>query len=168
VKELGGPTLLLRSHDVSAFDCASPPLNTFLARHALANQANNSARTFVALDGDRVVGYYSLAASAVTHEGAPSRMSAGLAQHPIPVILMARFAVDLGHQGRGIGSGMFRDAISRTLNVSREIGARAFVVHAKDDRAAAFYTRLGMQAFPENAFHLFLLIKDIEEALRLR
>lgn len=161
------PTPLCKDHDFLGFDCGSAPLNTYLVRHALANQANNSARTFVTLSGDRVIGYYSLAASAVECDDAQSRMAKGLARHPIPVILMARFAVDKAFQRRGVGASLFRDAIARCMNVSRDIGARAFIVHAKDDEAKAFYERFGMKPFPANEFHLFLLMKDVERALEI-
>src|SRR5438874_8716590 len=111
MSRLTGPVVLEKGHDFLTFDCGKEALNSFLVRHALANQANNSARTFVALDGERVVGYYSLAASAVLHDQAPPRMAKGLARHPIPVVLMARFAVDLAYQGGGLGSALFKDAI---------------------------------------------------------
>jgi len=156
-----GPVLLDKSHDCSSFDCGKEPLNRFLIRHALANQANDSARTFVGLDGSRVVGYYSLAVSAVLFEDAPERMVKGLARHPVPILLMARFAVDKGYQGRGIGAGLFKDALKRCLNVSREAAVRAFMVHAKDEEAKALYERFGMIACPDNPFHLYLLMKDI-------
>ncbi len=159
---------LERNHVILGFDCGREPLNTFLTRHALANQANDSARTFVALDGNRVAGYYSLAASAVLHEEAPARMGKGLARHPIPTILMARFAVDTNYQGKGLGSALFKDAIKRTLNVSKEIGARAFVVHAKDGDAGKLYEHFQMEPFENNPFHLYMLMKDIERSLDLR
>lgn len=162
---LAGPVPLTREHSVEGFDCGKEPLNTFLTRHALANQGNDSARTFVALDGPLVVGYYSLAASAVIHESAPLRMGKGLARHPIPIVLMARFAVDLNYQRRGIGSALFKDALRRTLSVAQDAAVRAFVVHAKDEEARALYERYGMQPFEENPFHLYFLLKDIARAL---
>src|SRR2546421_13117464 len=119
MSQLKGPVPVDRQHDVQSFACGKEPLNVFLLKHALANQANNSARTFVALEENRVIGYYSLAASAVLYDQAPTRMAKGLARHPIPVVLMARFAVDLNYQGKGIGSALFKDAILRTLNVSK-------------------------------------------------
>lgn len=166
MSELHGPVPLEKNHDFLSFDCGKEPLNSFLVRHALANQANDSARTFVALDGNRVVGYYSLAASAVLFEDAPERMVKGLARHPIPVVLMARFAVDSSYQGRGLGSALFKDAIKRTLHVSKDIGARAFVVHAKDEAAKSLYEHFEMSPFMNNPFHLYLLMKDIERTLR--
>lgn len=166
MSELTGPVLLGKSHDYLGFDCGKEALNTFLTRHALANQGSDSARTFVALEGNRVAGYYSLAASAVLFGDAPDRMTKGLARHPVPVILMARFAVDLGYQGQGLGGALFKDAITRTLSVSNEIAARAFVVHAKDEQARALYEHFDMRPFLGNPYHLYLLMKDIEALLR--
>jgi len=166
LRQFAGPVLLEKSHDYMGFDCGKEPLNTFLIRHALANQANDSARTFVGLEGGRVVGYYSLAVSSVLHEAAPERMAKGLAHHPIPILLMARFAVDKSYQGRGIGTGVFKDALRRCLNVSRDAAVRAFMVHAKDDEAKALYERFGMPECPVNPYHLYFLMKDIERFLR--
>lgn len=160
-----GPVLLDKSHHVSGFDCGKDELNRFLVKNALHNQSADSARTFVTLREDRVVGYYSLATSAVAYEGAPSRMSTGLARHDIPVILMARFAVDRDSQGCGLGKALFKDALKRHLKVVSDVGARAFVVHAKDDEAKSFYEYLGMQQFPGNPLHLFYLQKDIVRTL---
>ena len=98
MSRFSGPYPLEKSHDFLDFDCGKEPLNTFLIRHALANQNNGSARTFVGLDENRVVGYYSLAVSSVLYDDAPDRMAKGLARHPIPILLMARFAVDVAYQ----------------------------------------------------------------------
>ena len=162
MSEFTGPLPLVAGHTVEGFDCGKEALNAFLVRHAKTNQANGSSRTFAVLGEGRVVAYYSLAASAVVHEEAPERMAKGLARHPIPAILMARFAVDLRFQGKGLGSAMFKDALRRSFNVAGEIGARAFVVHAKDEEARKFYgQRFGMQAFLQNPLHLYLLMKDV-------
>ncbi len=166
MSQFQGPVLLEYAHDYLDFDCGKEPLKTFLLRHALANQANDSARTFVGLDGNRVVGYYSLAVSAVLYEDAPERMAKGLARHPIPILLMARFAVDKAYQGQGIGSGLFKDALKRCLNVSRQAAVRAFMVHAKDEEAKVLYLRFGMLECPANPFRLYYLMKDIERLLR--
>jgi GNAT superfamily N-acetyltransferase len=154
--------LFEKSHDYLGFDCGKEPLNTFLIRHALANQSNDSSRTFVGLDGNRVVGYYSLAVSGIIYDHAPPRMAKGLARHPVPILLMARFAVDKNYHGLGIGAGLFKDALKRCLGVSREAGVRAFMVHAKDEEAKGFYLRYGMLECPHNPFHLYFLMKDIE------
>jgi GNAT superfamily N-acetyltransferase len=162
VSQFTGPLALQKSHDFLDFDCGKEPLNTFLARHALANQGNGSARTFVGLDGNRVIGYYSLAVSSILYDDAPERMAKGLARHPIPILLMARFAVDLDYQGKGVGKGLFKDALKRCLNVAKDAGVRAFMTHAKDEEARALYLRFGMIECPTNPLHLYFLMKDVE------
>lgn len=157
-----GPVLLDKAHDFLEFDCGKEPLNTFLTRHALANQANGSARTFVGLDGSRVIGYYSLAVGSILYDEAPERMAKGLARHPIPILLMARFAVDRSYQGQGVGKGLFKDALKRCLSVAKEAGVRAFMTHAKDEDAKRLYIRFGMMECPTNPLHLYYLMKDIE------
>lgn len=112
-----------------------------------------------------MIGYYSLAPASVAPEDAPGRVMKGQGRYPAPVILMARFALDLKEQGKGYGKTLFRDALRRALAGAEAIGGRAFLVHAKDDEARAFYARFGMEASPTNPLHLFLLFKDIRKSL---
>src|SRR5436190_19694511 len=105
------PVPLDRSHDVSAFDCGQPALNDYLSKYALANQQNRSARTYVALRGNRVAGYYTLTAGSVQPDTAPARVVKGLAKHPVPIILLARLAIDRQEQGKGLGKVLLNDAL---------------------------------------------------------
>lgn len=163
---LRGPELLTEAHDVSHFDCGNEALNRFIQRHALENQRNQSARTYVAVRGDiHVVGFYTLAAASAEYETVPQRVAKGLAQHPVPLTLLARLAVDVTEQGAGMGAGLMKDALKRFLQAQAIIGARALVVHAKDDQAAEFYRHFGFVASPIDPYHLFLLSKDIQGAL---
>lgn len=162
------PALLTKAHEVAAFDCGKQQLNDFLIKFALQNQAGGGARTYVMTRGNRVIGYYSLAPASVVAEDAPGRITKGQGRYPVPVILMARFALDLGEQGKGLGKALFRDALRRALSGADAIGGRAFLVHAKDDDARAFYVRFGMEDSPTNPLHLFLLFKDIRQSLEGR
>ncbi|MBI4756442.1 MAG: GNAT family N-acetyltransferase [Betaproteobacteria bacterium] len=163
---LRGPLPLASSHDHTSFDCGCPPLNDFLRRHALANQRNGSCRTYVALRGEsRTVGYYSLAAAAAEHGAVPARIARGLARHPIPLTLLARLAVDLTEQRRGLGAALLKDALKRHLQAQEIVASRALVVHAKDEGAADFYRRFGFQPSPIDPYHLYLLTKDIRASL---
>lgn len=164
--QLSPPEHIADFHQTQSFDCGKPPLNEFLQRFALTNDRGGGTRTFVVATTERVVvGYYSLAAASVNFEVAPERVKQGQPHHPIPAILMARFAVDLSQQGKGLGRALFRDALLRSLNITEELGARAFVVDAKDEEAARFYARFGMMASPANSFRLFLLFKDVKKIL---
>jgi GNAT superfamily N-acetyltransferase len=162
---LAAPVLLTRIHQVSEFDCGRTPLNEFLARYALQNQSSGGARTYVLLRVDRVIAYYSLAPASVSPEHAPARVTKGQGRYPVPVILMARFAVDRSEQGQGLGRSLFRDALRRALAGAEAIGGRAFLVHAKDDEARAFYSKFGMEPSPTDPLHLFHLFKDIRQSL---
>src|SRR5579862_10047050 len=98
--QLHRPEPIGAHHQVGSFDCGPPALNEFLIRHARTNHQAGSAKTFVATtDGHVVVGYYSLAASQVLYADAPTRFQKGVARHPIPVVLLARLAVDRTWQG---------------------------------------------------------------------
>ena len=148
-------------HQVSAFDCDGPALNEFLIRHALTNHQSGSAKTFVATtDNHAVVGYYSLAASHVLYADAPHRLQKGEARHPIPVVLLARLAVDRAWQAKGLGPGLLKDAILRVLSAAEGVGIRALLVHAKDEKAKAFYQHFNFEPLPGYPLHLVLLLKD--------
>lgn len=165
-RPLRGPELLTEAHDISGFDCGNEALNRFLHRYALQNQRNQSARTYVALRGDtQVIGYYSLAAASAEYEIVPARIAKGLAQHPIPLTLLARLAVDQAEQGSGIGAGLLKDALKRFLQAQSIIAARALVVHAKDEQAVEFYRHFGFTPSPMDPYHLYLMTKDIHECL---
>ena len=153
------------THDVDSFECGKEPLDRFLKRFALANQKADSARTYVACRGLTVLAYYSLAAGAVEHADAPLRVGKGLARHPIPVMVLARLAVDLTWQGRGLGKALVKDALLRTAAAADIAGIRALLVHAKDDEARGWYEALEFEPSPTDPYHLFLLMKDLRAML---
>jgi GNAT superfamily N-acetyltransferase len=155
---------LHRTHNVEQFTCGQPELDRFLIRHALQAQQSNSSQTYVAVSGDEIAGFYTIVAGEVQHAQAPARVVKGMSRHPIPLLVLARLAVHANAQGRGIGSGLLLDALGRTLQVADVIGVRALAVHAKDDRAVAFYRHFGFTPSPADTRHLFMIIKDIRLA----
>ncbi len=161
---LSSPVAIEPQHDHSDFDCGIAALNDYLRKYALTNHQNESARTYVAARGRRVVGYYSLAAGSVSPEQVPERVKKGLARHPIPVILLARLAVDRSEHGKGLGKGLLKDALLRAAQAADLIGCRAVLVHAKDEAARAFYTKFDFTPSPSDDLHLYLLMKDIRLA----
>ncbi len=114
---------------------------------------------------NKVVGYYSLAVGSIEHEVATTRTKKGLARHPIPVMILARLAVDLRHQGERIGSGLLKDAILRTLQAADLAGIRAIFVHAKDNDAQRFYKQFDFEESPIDSLRLMLLIKDARKTI---
>ena len=112
-----GPDSLEARHRLESFDCGKPALNEWLLRHARQAQGSGSAKTFVVADDDRVAGYFSLTVGQVDTLEAPERIRKGMGQYPIPVVILARLAVSIQDQGKGIGFGMLQDAIRRPLIV---------------------------------------------------
>jgi GNAT superfamily N-acetyltransferase len=156
---------LQRGHAVEGFDCGSEALNRFLIRHALQNEQAGASRTYVALDDTEIAGYYTLVVGQVEHAAAPERLKKGLARHPVPIMLLARLAIATHWQGKGLGAGLLKDAMLRTVAAADIAGIRAFAVHAKDDQARAFYERFDFVASPSDPYHLFRLLKDIRAIL---
>lgn len=147
---------------VEFFDCNQPDLNQFLQRYALVNQKADSAQTYVCCKNGEVVGFYSLTVGSVEHEEAPRRVVKGLARYPVPVMILARLAVDKGHQKKGLGRALLKDALLRTLQVSDIAGIRALIVHAKNDVARQWYIDWEFEPSPTDPFHLFLMLKDLK------
>lgn len=165
MNSLGAIEKLRKNHELDGFDCGKEDLNRFLKQHAWNNQQANSTQTYVITDANKVVGYYSLAAGSVTHEEASDRVKKGLARHPISVVLLARLAVDRGMHKKRLGEALLKDALIRASSAADIIGARALIVHAKDDDARAFYERYDFEPSPSDPLHLFMLMKDIRAAL---
>ncbi len=115
------------------------------------------------LDDDAVIGYYALAVGSVEQHHAPERVKKGLSKHSIPIMLLARLAVDLRWQKQGVGAGLLKDAMLRTLQAADIAGIRALVVHAKDESARKFYERFDFLPSPSDPLHLFMLLKDIRK-----
>ena len=145
---LGPPEPLAPHHDISQFSSGVPTLDAWLRGKARLNEARGGARTYVAYDGDRVIGFYSLAASAVERRRVSSRVGRNMPD-PVPVILLGQLAVDEGWRGRRLGSNLLIDAARRSLAAAGTVGARAVIVQAVDDRARAFYEKFGFRPFSE-------------------
>jgi GNAT superfamily N-acetyltransferase len=156
---------LRRDHRVEAFSCGDAELDRFFIRYALQAQSAETSRTYVGLDGETVIGFYTLVASEVAHANAPERVTKGTARHPIPLLLLARLAAHRDWQGQQIGAGLLRDAMQRAVQAATILGIRALAVHAKDDRAVAFYEHFGFMPSPVSPRHMYLLLKDVRRML---
>jgi len=155
---------LRRDHAIDAFDCGREALNSWLRKHALQNQGAGAAQTYVGLAGGVVVGYYSLAVGQIEYADAPERLRKGLARHPVPIMLLARLAVDKNWQKQGVGRALLRDAVLRTLQAADIAGIRALAVHAKDEQARRYYEQFDFAASPADPLHLMVLLKDVRRS----
>lgn len=162
--EISSPRHLTSEHDVSDFDCGVPELDNWLKRRALQNEASGASRTFVIDDG-RVVGYYALATGSVSQLQATGRVRRNMPE-PIPVMVLARLAVDRRYQGRGLGVALLKDALLRTLQASEIAGIRAVLLHAVSDSSKSFYIRHGFAESPIDPMIMMISLADIDKALR--
>ncbi len=152
--------------NVNSFDCGQPALNQFLLRFALTSQKANSSQTYVCGQSGNVVGFYTLVVGSVEPATAAGRVVKGLARHPVPVMILARLAVDRNHHGGGLGRALLKDAMLRTLQAADIAGIRAMLIHAKDDAARNWYLRWGFEPSPTDPYHLFLLLKDLAQLVK--
>ena len=157
---LSVPEALGTQHLLNEFDCGKATLNEWLLRYARQAQGSGSAKTFVVADNERVVGYFSLTVGQIDSLDAPDRIRKGMGKYPIPVVILARLAVDLAYQGKGLGIGMLQDAIRRTMLIAEQAGIRAMLTHPIDEEATMFYTRFGFIPSPLQEQQLLLLLKD--------
>lgn len=155
-----------RTYALDAFDCGREQLDRFLIRYALQSLQAGASQTYVGLADGKVVGYYTLAVGQVEYDDAPQRLTKGLARHPVPIMLLARLAVAASWQSRGLGQGLLKDAMLRTLQASEIAGIRAFAVHAKDDQARNFYEHFDFVPSPSDPYQLFRLLKDIRALIK--
>lgn len=156
---------LAPADSTEGFDCGQPSLNQFLQRYAFVNQKANSAQTYVCCLGGEVVGFYSLAVGSVDPEDAPARVMKGLARYPVPVMILARLAVDRDHQAKGLGKALLKDALLRTAQAADIAGIRCLLVHAKDEAARQWYESWEFEPSPTDPYHLFLMLKDLKALL---
>ena len=159
------PELLTEYHDTSHFSCGKPVLDHWLKDKALKNQVNRGSRTFVITSGKQVAGYYALASGAVERTEVNSNIARNM-PNPIPVIILARLAVDNNFKGLSLGKGLLKDALLRCVNVASQIGVKAVLVHALDKEAMAFYQKFGFQKMPGQENTLMISIANIERLLK--
>ena len=159
--KLHAPQPLTADHQLNTFNCGETSLDEWLKRRALLNQSNGASRTFVVVDESQLVmGYYALAAGAVHHQDATRSIRQNMPD-PIPVMVLARLAVDIRTQGMQLGAGLLRDAVDRSLAVAKNTGVRALLVHALHERAKQFYLYFGFQASPVQPMTLMLRLVGV-------
>jgi len=155
------PRPLNAHHQVGAFFCGESVLDEWLKRRALSNQSSGASRTFVVTDDqDQVMGYYALAAGAVAHQDATRSVRQNMPD-PVPVMVLARLAVDAKAQGMKLGAALLQDALQRCVLVSQNTGVRAMLVHALNDRARQFYEYYGFSASPAHPMTLMIRLSQV-------
>jgi GNAT superfamily N-acetyltransferase len=148
-------------HDRGVFDCGVPALNLYLRNYALQNQKRGIVRNYVTTrTKDRiVVAYYSLVYASLDQKLLPAKLVKGLGKYDIPIMLLARLAVDHREQGKGLGKALLKDAILRTMQAAEIAGLKLLLVHAKDEAASDFYQKHGFEPVLGDPLKLFLPVQ---------
>jgi GNAT superfamily N-acetyltransferase len=157
------PELINKNHDKNTFDCGNDSLNIFLKNYSLQNDKNNSSRTYVAGNkkDNLIIGYYTLTYGSIAYGQATPSVKKNMPQYPIPVMLLARLAVDKKYKNLGVGTGLLKDALLRTMQASEIAGLRAIITHAKDNSAKQFYLKHGFKESPLDNYHMMISLKEI-------
>lgn len=153
-------------HRTDEFACGVERLDAWLRAYAGQGQKRDASRTYVvADDDDRVLGYYTLVAAQLDHAAATDAVRRGMSKRfPIPVVLLARLAVDRSVQGGGLGGALLADAMRRSLRAAEEVGIRAVIVEALDESAAAFYRRFGFHSLEGDTLLLMATVAHLRAA----
>jgi GNAT superfamily N-acetyltransferase len=164
VNNLSSPILISIDHELDSFQSGEPSLDDWLKKRALKNQASGASRCFVLCEGKKVIGYYSLSAGAISHEAAPKSMRRNMPD-PLPVLLLGRLAIHKDHHNKGLGSALLRDAMLRAVNVARDAGIFAILVHSLSDEAKKFYLSRGFVKSPLQPMTLMMTLETIRSIL---
>lgn len=160
--KLNAPIPLAATHILDDFACGEASLDEWIKRRALTNHLSGAGRAFVVTDQEgRVYGYYAMAAGAVSHRAATGNARRNMPD-PVPVMVLARLAVDHRAQDVKLGASLLQDAVSRAVSVSQNAGVRALLVHALHDRAKQFYERYGFQESPQHPMTLMLRLSAVK------
>lgn len=165
---VSAPEPLTEAHDVTLFSCGKPALDHWLKRRALSNQRKGFTAVLVVHEALRVVGYYGLAPTAVAPGTLPRSIRTGQPPDPVPCLLLGQLATDLSWAGKGIGTGLVKHALQRSVAAAELIGGRALMVSAMDDEAASFWRRRGFLPSKDDPFVLYRSLGDIAASLARR
>ena len=147
---------LAKNHERRAFTCGVEALDVYLKRFARQHAEANISRTYVAVSGSMVQGFYSLAMSGIRRENLPEKYSSRFPNFPLPVARLARLAVALNLQRQGLGELLLADALQRCLQISESIGKLGVIVDAKDEKARSWYERYEFERLPDAPLTLWL------------
>lgn len=162
-------TLLAKAHDRESFRSGVAELDTFLRTFAGQNAKRDLTQTYVAVrpTSSAVSGYYSVRMGEVGIDLLPDRERKGLPRYPLPVVHLARLAVDERERGKGLGERLLLDAFERAALLSKSIGAAAIEVVAKDPAARAFYSKYGFSSLLDGELHMYISMRIVRMALQV-
>ena len=163
--EISGPELLTAAHILDGFSCGKPSLDRWLKMRALSNQEKGFMAVIVIHEANRAVGYYGLAPTAIVPSRLPRSIRTGQPPGPVPCLLLGQLATDQNWIGKGVGTGLLKNALQRCVTAASLIGGRALIVNAVDVEAAAFWGRRGFIPSKDDPLVLFRPIADVAASL---
>ena len=161
---LQAPEPIKPEHQIEDFDSGNSELDDWLRKRAFKNESSGASRTYVVTVEQKVIAYYCLANGSILNTNAPGRIRRNMPDS-IPVMVIGRLAVDRNWHSQGIGRGLVRDAVLRTLQVAKIAGIRAILVHAISEQAKQFYSKCGFIPSPVSPMTLMIVIADAKDAL---
>jgi GNAT superfamily N-acetyltransferase len=162
---------IAKSHGRAAFDCGDGQMNEFLLRFARQSHEQNASKTFCAIDDavpDRILGFYTIAPSAVEHASVPDAMTRGLARHDVPGFKLARLAIDRAVAGQGLGGQLLAAAALRCLRLAGEGGGLLLIIDAKGERAANWYASYGAEPLKDKPLTFVMPLVTFAADLRAK
>lgn len=143
-------------HNRRHFCCGSVALDTYLIKYAGQHAKANISRTFVAIERNNVRGFYSLSMAGIRRDNLPLQFQKRFPNLPLPVARLARLAVDLSAQQKGLGELLLVDALQRCLQISTSIGMLGVIVDAKNEQLRGWYERYEFTRLPDQALTLWI------------
>lgn len=159
------PEILNDEHALSKFSCSNQVLDDWLLKQAIKSQNKNNAKVYVVTDSEteQVIGYYAIAMGSVQRENTISTLRRNN-PNPIPMVVLARLAVHNDYHGKGIGVGLLKDCVRRSVHAMNVVGGAGILVHAIDESAKNFYTKFGFSELTFDHMMLMARIRYIEKA----
>ena len=155
-------------HHLKGFDCGKPTMNNFLSKFAEKHSKLGLSRTYVLPEATQtekapIAAYFTLTTSSVTKEEIPVKQS--LPQYPLPVVLIARLAVDIRYKGTGLGAKTLIYALRETVALSKAgLPAYGLILDVLDAEALGFYQHFGLfDSFTDDPMRLFVSMKTLEQ-----
>ncbi|AGB42823.1 GNAT family N-acetyltransferase [Mesorhizobium sp. ESP6-5] len=162
---------IAKRHDRASFDCGDLQMNEFLQRFARQSHDQNAAKTFCAIGdtaSERVLGFYTIAPSAVAHEAVPAALTRGLARHEVSGFKLGRLATDRTVAGQGLGGQLLAAAALRCLRLAGEGGGILLIIDAKSERAAKWYASYGAERLTGSDLTLVMPLAAFAADLRAK
>jgi GNAT superfamily N-acetyltransferase len=157
--------VLRSSHERTGFTCGNASLDEWFRARASQDQRRNIAQVFVAVEGARVVGFYSLSMFTLSLDSLPPSLAKKLPKYEaIPAAIIGRLARAQSERGTGLGDLLLADAIKRVLAATEAVAAYAIVVDAKDHQGKRFYEAHGFVPLASRPLRLFLLTQTAAAA----